>query len=131
MKTKQTPGGKVTYQPINWLFCQHNGQTMYVWIWIQIHTHLHISYIIIYTKCLIDLALCRYSLKPYFGRPGWLALKKFVKNATCPPVSHQSFSASLTSCALCTQLLIFPTVFLLIPCPLIPSHLLAYAFSCK
>lgn len=47
----------------------------------------------------MELASWKHSLKPYFGRLGWLGLNEVGKYATCPPASHLSFSASLTSCA--------------------------------
>lgn len=47
----------------------------------------------------MELASWKHSLKPYFGRLGWLGLNEVGKCATCPPASHLSFSASLTSCA--------------------------------
>ena len=36
----------------------------------------------------MELASWKHSLKPYFGRSGWLGLKKVGKYATCPPASH-------------------------------------------
>lgn len=39
----------------------------------------------IYIEYLIELVPCKYGLKPYCGRPGWLALK-VVKYATYSPV---------------------------------------------
>lgn len=62
---------------------------MYIFV-CKIYTNTHKT---VYFDVSLNWNLVNRTLIPYFGGPEWLALKKAVKYATCPPGPHQSLSA--------------------------------------